>query len=377
MVIASLTADLVRTASKDVNRYSYRKMAAGAFTKQRIGYHSFRKAVLLMEASGLLTLVSGIGGGTGRWVATRFRATARLLKLANDKGVVLSDWRSHFRMLPRPKSASEPLVLRSASVTKHGKKTRGAPIRVDLGRSPARELAEQVQRLNAFFAPVLIEPPESHYGFNRVFNDGNIPGFAWNKGGRLYSMGDSYQQMPRVERARMRLNGEEVVELDLRASHLTILHALLKQPFDVTIDPYEIPGLPRHITKAWITMTLGHDRFQRCWSKENKLKYHEQTVRNLQKDYPIRQVREKVLAHLPALADWPSCSVRWGDLQYTESEAIIGAVATLAFDHAVPALPVHDSIIVPKSAERLALSVLEASFEGMVGVRPTITSFDA
>lgn len=372
-MIALVIADLIRTARACRTRYCYRSLAASAFSKGPIGYHPFRRTVRMMETEGLLEIIRGTGGGTGPSVATRFRATPDLLELAAVHGVIPADWESHFDVLPRPTEVLQPVVVRAASVTKLGEKTKGIPIRIDRSRSPARQLSEQVQRLNAFFADASIEPAESHYAFNRVFNDGNIPGFAWNKGGRLYSMGDSYQQMPRIERAKMKLNGEEVVELDLRASHLTILHALLKYPFDPTADPYQVAGLPRHIVKAWVTMTLGYDRFQRRWSEENKRKYQTKTGGDLQKAHPIAHVRSLVTTHLPALANWPECKVRWGDLQFIESQVVIGAVETLALDHGVPALPVHDSIIVPKSAKALAHDVFAAQFEKITGVRPAIT----
>jgi hypothetical protein len=80
-------------------------------------------------------------------------------------------------------------------------------------------------------------------------------------------MGDSYQQMPAEDRSKIKLNGEPVVELDIRASHLTILHAKLRRPFDPAgDDPYRHPKIPRYVLKAWVTMTLGYDRFQTRWS---------------------------------------------------------------------------------------------------------------
>jgi hypothetical protein len=221
---------------------------------------------------------------------------------------------------------------------------------------------------------VEIEPAESHYAFQRVFNQGDDFGFAWNKGGRLYSMGDSYQQMRRRDRQTMKLNGEAVAELDIRASHLTILHASLKVRFDpLTADPYNVPSIPRDVVKAWVTMTLGYDRFQTRWSKENKHKYRATIGGELQGDFPIGMVREKVLAALPILRDWPDSKVRWGDLQYLESRAVVGAVHELATKHGVPALPVHDSLIVPVSASELAAQVLSETFFQAVGVRPALT----
>ena len=61
-----------------------------------------------------------------------------------------------------------------------------------------------------------------------IFNNGDHPKFNWNMGGRLYSYGESnYQQMESADRLRMTINGEEVCEIDIRASYLTILSCLV------------------------------------------------------------------------------------------------------------------------------------------------------
>jgi hypothetical protein len=252
-------------------------------------------------------------------------------------------------------------------------KKSGSPIPIDLSKSPAKELANQVNGLNEFFAGIAIEPSDSHFAFQRLFNQAERTDFDWNKGGRLYSLGPSYQQMKAADRLTMKLNGESVVEIDLRASHLTILHALLGIAFDTTTDPYEIPGLPREVAKSWVTMTLGHDRFHAKWSRGNKDKYRENSAGELQKDYPISSVRKDVIKALPVLADWPTCKVRWGDLQYIESCIVIETMETLASEN-IPALPVHDSIIVPKLSEARARNVLTEVFRRHTGVNPSLNT---
>jgi hypothetical protein len=257
-----------------------------------------------------------------------------------------------------------------------GKRLKGVRIPVDLSSPDAAKLAAQVDELNAFFSPVEIKPDGAHYAFQRVFNQGDLPGFAWNKGGRLISMGQSYQQMSQEDRRKITINGEETVEIDLRASHLTILYAKLGLRFDPAgPDPYQVTDIPRDVVKAWVTQTLGHDRFQRCWSKPNKEKYRSSNrgTGDLQKDYPIRLMKEKIPAHLPVLSGWETCPIRWGDLQYVESCAVVDTVYELATKHNIPALPVHDSIIVAASQQEIAVRVLEECFERQVGVRPALS----
>ena len=52
---------------------------------------------------------------------------------------------------------------------------------------------------------------------------------------------------------------------------------------------------------------------------------------------------------------------------HEESEAVIKTMSTLS-SLGIPALPVHDSIIVPRSAAELATNVLVGTLEGKFGV---------
>lgn len=372
---AALFGDLIKAAECDARRYSYRPMNRGSFTGERIGYRAFKQAVDGSSGAGLMEVRPGTGGGDLVGEATRFRATPRLLSLAESFGVTPFNVPLHFRSIPRPVKIKDPLVLKTASRLAGWRKVPGIPMPFDPEEPRAVELATQVDAINAYLAGVLIEPDGSHYAFQRVFNDGNVTGSRFCKGGRLISMGASYQNGPKEGRKDITINGEATVELDIRASQFTILHALLGAAFDPHgPDPYKHPKIPRHVLKAWVTMTLGYDKFQTRWSDDVRADYREDHGGDIGKVYPVSYVREEVLKLFPMLGDWATCPVRWGDLQYLESCAIVDTVHMLAMEHDVPALPVHDSIIVPASKEETARKVLEQCFEQQVGVKPAITT---
>lgn len=371
--VGSIVAALLRGAKRNYG-YVYRQMGRDTFKGEEIGYRTFKETIDGLASLAFIKVVRGTGGGNLIGTATRFRATDRLLTLVSDAGVDLGNWRHHFQSLPRPAAVNEPLVLKRSATSAHGKKKPGAIMPFDPALPKPTALAQRVNELNAYFATVRIEPDDAHYAFRRVFNQGETADFDWDKGGRLISLGDSYQQMPQKDRSLIRLNDEQTVEIDLRASHLTILHAVQGASFDPAVDPYVVPGLPRSIVKAWVTMTLGYDKFQTRWSKDNKDKYEAGSGGNLQKNYPIRDVRETVLDCLPILKNWPDSEIRWGDLQYLESCAVIDAVYELATKHGIPALPVHDSIIVPASQHAIASEILRKTFQEQTGVVPVLTA---
>lgn len=384
--VGSIVGALLRSAFMDPKAWVYRPMGKDSFKGERIGRHQFKGVTDGMQSLGLLAVELGYRGGRYKGRATRFRPKAKLIKLAERYGVPLTDWVKHYRWLPRPTAVAEPLVLKTASTMTKGRRQKGVRIPVDLSRPLAAKLGKQVNELNAYLAPMMIEPEGIHWAFQRMFAQADLPGVDMNKGGRLYSVGYSYQQMSNrpekakaspwgIRRVDMTINGEPVVEIDITASHLTILHSLLGFPFDPHgPDPYDHPSIPREVVKGWVTMTLGHDRFQRGWSEQNKERYRESKVGSgdLQKDYPIAVIREEIPKLLPVLQGWEKCPVRWGDLQYLESCAVVDAVHTLAIKHDIPALPVHDSIIVPVSGESIARKVLEDCFEHHIGVKPAL-----
>ena len=173
--------------------------------------------------------------------ATRFRPTRTLLDICEKHGVRAVDFHQHF-LIPLPE---HPLQLHAASKrTEYGQKIPGKPMRY-----VPTEVTERAERhlkeLNAFFDLFKLEGG-IHRGYIRVFNNGDHPKFNWNMGGRLYSYGENnYQQMEQADRLRMRISDGRVCEIDIRASYLTIFHALYSETFDATKDPYVVLGLGR------------------------------------------------------------------------------------------------------------------------------------
>src|SRR4029077_3184664 len=156
--------------------------------------------------------------------------------------------------------AASPLVLKSRSTrAPWGTKERGKTMKFERA-GKALELEQQVRSLNEFLDRFDLRGG-SHRGYVRIFNQGDDPAFNWNKGGRLYSQGDqSYQRLKQTERLRMTIHGEEVVEIDIRASYLTIYHAHYGAPLDPDPerDPYDLPGLgaeARNVVKLWFVAT--------------------------------------------------------------------------------------------------------------------------
>lgn len=370
--VAAILADLLSIASQSDERLLYRPRGVADFKGQRIGYRPCIDALNGLVTLGLLHYRPGIWLGShkqGEGDTARYRAKPVLLELALRYGITPGNWRSHFAPAPRPTAMAHPVIVRGKrQFWDQEDKGKKLPI---IKTDPAYlAAAEQVNRINAYMAPQLITGCK-HDGFIRIFNHGDQPGFAYNMGGRLYSKasGVSYQNMEKHNRHDMRINGEPVVELDIRASFLTILYAQRGIAPDASIDPYTFGPIPREVIKAWIAMTLGYDRFHSNWSDETVEKLKGEGI-DLRKDYAIDTVRAAVIDEHPILHGWPNSTVRWQNLQYLESSAIIDAVEALGLRHGITALPLHDALLVQRSNIDMASEVLADTFCERIGVSP-------
>ena len=86
----------------------------------------------------------------------------------------------------------------------------------------------------------------------------------------------------------------------------------------------------------------------------------------------MRLLQPVILDHFPMLADWPSQKVTWADLMFTESEIIIGTMLELMHSYGIPCFSVHDSIIVRKSDQRIAMETLKDQFFRRTSIEPRL-----
>lgn len=376
VAVAAVIADLLWVASYEGEVFGYRPRGRDDFAGHRIAYSPCINCLDALVALGYLHDRPGVWLGTrrtGEGNTSAYRATAALLERCLAHGITPSNWQSHFALAPRSETVPHPIIVR-AKRQYWDDERKGKKLPVIKSHPAYIAPAEQVQRINGYMAKQDITGCKLD-GFVRIFNHGDDPAFAYNMGGRLYAFasGCSYQNMAKAYRAGFRINGEPVVEVDLRASFLTIMYGLRGISLVDAPDPYIISGLPRDVVKAWIAMTLGHDRFHRDWSAESVEAALEDGI-DLAADYPIAAVRAKVLDEHPILTTWPSSAIRWQHLQNIEATAIINAVEALAFEHDVPALPLHDALLIPRSKIAIAREVLRGTFRKAVGVEPLIVA---
>lgn len=381
--VERLLADLIQAQlSEKANGYIYRSMRPAAFSQGGVSYRVFKSVVDALAELKLLEVNKGFqtwGNPFGKRVpmiqkATRSRASQALLDLCDRHGVHVADFHQHF-LIPLP---DDPLILHASSRrTEYGTKIPGKPMSFEQTPHTDR-LEEELKRLNQFLDGFELSGG-IHRGYIRVFNNGDYPNFNWNMGGRLYSYGEAnYQQMESADRLKMTIKGEAVCEIDIRASYLTIFHALHGQTLDPDSDPYDVPGLgpeARDVVKMWVTASFGNNAPIARWPRELVAKYRERTGRSLGKRYSASKVGEKVMQRLPLLARLsdPTRSEEygWARLMFVESQAIFATMIEL-MEEEMPSLAVHDSVIVPLWGRQKAIKVLTKHYKAVAKVTPVL-----
>ena len=129
---------------------------------------------------------------------------------------------------------------------------------------------------------------------------------------------------------------------------------------------YDIEGLPRDIVKAFVTATIGNNKFHARWPAKLSQELKKQGF-DLSKT-PMRLVQTKVCEALPVFDVWQQ-PISWSRLMFMESEQMLSTMEELRDTYDIPSYSVHDSIIIPASKLELCASVMKEKFESRFGVK--------
>lgn len=387
--VAKTLADLLVAArDKDLLRRVHDNSAPGGYTEELSRhdgwcFHSlgaeaflhdddapshidFRACIAGLKGCGLIETKGGYAVPGSFWRSghtARFRATPDLIDLAAGFGIDVTDITNHFlpalpqnviELRDNPPRDNDGKRIRDSS----GNKVSGK--RLPLPDTPAvQAMKADISELNK--ATVGHLSGSRFLGYRRIFNDR-----SFQRGGRLYAVnGDSFQQDSQSKRLETTIDGERVVELDLAASHLTMIHGLLNAPYDpARSDPYAIEMIPRDVVKAWVTLALGLHAVPTQWGKGQD--------KETKARYSVTDVGKLVVTRHPVLIDWFKGSVDAMNLQFIESEAMIQTMLSLLRDHGMLSFTVHDSLIVRKHDARQAILTLKTEYHRQCGVVPRI-----
>ena len=376
--IAALAGGLLQIAGKNGREaWGWTKTNAGAFSGGPLSYRAFDKVRRGLVAAGFIeerdsfTKFFEFGDTIGKQrFARRLRARPTLLRLAEELGVDVSSPGQHFKSAVLQVRPVQPVRIRRLATRFQGERFRGDEL--PLPHSHRLEtIKADVAETNKLVAATVVqgcEPILFYRGFTH----------SLDYGGRWYVEGGSYQTLSKEERSRLQIDGEPVVEIDVRASHLTILHGLLGIPMPDG-DPYGGFDFPRSAVKSWITATFGAGKVPQRWPSDALTRTAKDGV-NL-RDLKISQVGRAVLSRYPFLANVPKhvkceseprlTSLR---LMYYEAEALSATMRHLRVARRALALPMHDALLVQVNLKSFTIESLKQSYRAKTSAVPVITA---
>lgn len=205
--------------------------------------------------------------------------------------------------------------------------------------------------------------PSNAIKMHRMFLEGSFEVY-----GRVHY---AAQHIKSQHRRTLTIDGEDTIELDFSAMQPTIAYAQLK--LTPPSDLYKVEGFTREQTKSALLIAFNcKNKLEAAHSlnTEKKVKGELQkrkTVDSLEKAYALLEALEEL--HQPINQFFYSQA--WKRLSFSESEIIMAIIGRLN-ELQIPAITIHDSVIVKDSAKFVAYGVMRNVFIRMTGVEPII-----
>ncbi|WP_170790269.1 hypothetical protein [Ruegeria lacuscaerulensis] len=374
--VGAFAADLLRHSANEESRgFMHRSADREELTSTLVSSDNFEKLVKywtelsLMEMTGYIDARDDFEGARVPFYrrARRFRATRFFLDLATDHGVEPQTVKNHFEVSQRHANVVQVRAAKGADQSNAG---RGKLIKQNVDRY--RGECDRVRHLNQLIANHEYNLSDTPI-VRRVFNCGDRRGFDFNLGGRFYGASDdNWMDMPKAQRARIRIDGEETTEIDVRASHLSILYSILGKSPDRTTDPYSIEGIHREVVKKVIVTAIGSGKLPSRWPKGFKEEFEVQHGWAPQKRHKMKDITEAILKKHPVLLELKKGELDWANLQFEEAECFFTAMMSMHNEDQVPSLPIHDSLIVRVRDAGYAANCLRDAYEKRLGFRPHV-----
>lgn len=197
---------------------------------------------------------------------------------------------------------------------------------------------------------------QKRYHCYRVFSN------TIKNGGRFY--GVVYQQLPGEIRQKTFINGSPVAELDYKSLHPSLLYSRIGVQPPKNIYVFEDKGdIERNLMKATALVIFNADNEQKALKAIRK-EYCDGYGRMLGNEI-LNLFIEGFFHYNPDLRQFYLQGVG-SALQYQDSQ-IMDRILTSLIKQDIPAIPIHDSIVVPVKNVRAARETMEEAYQYVTG----------
>ena len=366
-IVTAIVCDLAHSAlgdpaiwrhiSMSKRRHANKSVGATFMTEARIKiiqWMSTREMEWLEFRPGIYN-PTGLAAAPSQQAA--IRASARLLKYMDERDIQYQD-------LGRdPEHMGDPIVLK-------GRKVRGKAkaLTVPAGE-PAKTYRSEMGVINTALAgaDVLCTDVDKHGAerdtgdrwLRRIFNDGKL-----DQGGRLY--GGFWQDMSQDDRLQtLLINNEPVASLDFGQCSVRIAYG------QVGVEPpagdlYRVPGLEGYRDGVKTILNAELSKTQAMKRKPMG------TAKQFGKSMSLQEIEEPILRHHKPISSLFYTGLGL-TLQFIESRVLVLSLRRL-LAQGVVALPIHDCLLVARSATEIATQVMLDCFQEIAGVSGVVTA---
>ena len=385
------------------NKTTYKPLVInGSMQQLNLGYSSMINILDMLEDYGIIRATKG---------HVYYDAPDEYTEVVSDEKVLLHKSLGYIELT----EFGEELIMSKVDVLNITNKPRSSLlVLMDTKKEPmcyeeteeAKTMMELVDNYNKFMAKQSVESADGdlmHTSLSRVFSRGELTGdnkFVF--GGRFYGEGTNYQQLPQVERKRIRINDEPVYELDFKCIHISIhcskAGITLPEGYDVysqyDMSNYVLDADMTALATAWYkhdynpyrefeklawlilincgkrNKTLKQNRRLAIQTLEQKLKQDAKEPLHLRKFIGIKSVNiEGVISNIEtksAVGRDLLYSDKGVELMRDDSD-IMQITLTECVINEIPVLCVHDSVIVPQSKVGKAMEIMKSAYAEVCG----------
>jgi len=373
--ISVLIANLYRIIRLELRDYCHAPMNPkyfkekniGKLTKGKIGYNGWSAAVKIFKQLDYVQVIKGKEG----WLS-RIKYTDKFYYDVIEK----------FKLNPQDILKTKPNIIKTKTIISktppsfnktNNKKTKEkiniVKTEVEVKNSRRTyQVIKRVENYNKLLLDTDIVPGKmdvmaqsrtsfANRTYTRRFVKSNL-----KLGGRFY--GPYWQTLPKKYRKLIKINGEEVVELDYNAMHLHLLYSKLNKslydyyPFNK--DPYAIPEYNRKIVKLVFTACINENCTRKNINHVGGQQVSEGLPDLFEEGLPYREMVDSLGKNHPEVAPLFYSEIGY-EISYMESR-VTDYIVTVLTKHKIPVLSIHDSFVVVKSKVSFLRTIMQEAF---------------
>ena len=373
--ISVLIANLYRIIRLELRDYCHAPMNPkyfkekniGKLTKGKIGYNGWSAAVKIFKQLDYVQVIKGKEG----WLS-RIKYTDKFYYDVIEK----------FKLNPQDILKTKPNIIKTKTIISktppsinktNNKKTKEkiniVKTEVEVKNSRRTyQVIKRVENYNKLLLDTGIVPgkmdvmAQSRTSFeNRTYTRRFVKSNL-QLGGRFY--GPYWQTLPKKYRKLIKINGEEVVELDYNAMHLHLLYSKLNKslydyyPFNK--DPYAIPEYNRKIVKLVFTACINENCTRKNINNVGGQQVSEGLPDLFEEGLPYREMVDSLGKNHPEVAPLFYSEIGY-EISYMESR-VTDYIVTVLTKHKIPVLSIHDSFVVVKSKVSFLRTIMQEAF---------------